>query len=535
MALAWELSIRLETRGSMFDLLIRNGRIVDGTGQTWFRASLGIMGDVVTVLKGDTSGILAGRIIDVEGSMICPGFIDMHSHSELKLMTDPAHEAKVRQGVTTETIGMDGLSYAPISSQKLEQLITFLAAINGTPPPDTRWSSVKEFLDLLDGRAACNVAFMVPHAAIRIEAMGWEDRAPTPPELDRMKELARQGMRDGAFGFATGLTYPPGAYSETDELVVISEAIADLGGFYMTHARYTKGDQLLDPFREAIEIGQRSGIPVHISHFHSPVDGMGERMIGLVDEGRNAGVDVTFDQYPYAAASTILHSLLPYWVHAGGPAVLLERIKDPAVREQIKDAVNPMWGSTLDNYVFSHIGSDKNKEWEGRSMTDLADFQSKKMVDSICDLLIEENLEVAFVARTGNPENIRTIVRHPAHMVGSDGVLTGEMPNPRTFGTFPYVLGQFAREEGLFRMEEAVRKMTALPAQRLGLQDRGILRDGMKADVVVFNPDTVEAKATFEEPKQYPVGIDYVIVNGKLVIDNGTHTGALPGRALKSK
>ena len=172
MALAWELSIRLETRGSMFDLLIRNGRIVDGTGQTWFRASLGIMGDVVTVLKGDTSGILAGRIIDVEGSMICPGFIDMHSHSELKLMTDPAHEAKVRQGVTTETIGMDGLSYAPISSQKLEQLITFLAAINGTPPPDTRWSSVKEFLDLLDGRAACNVAFMVPHAAIRIEAMG---------------------------------------------------------------------------------------------------------------------------------------------------------------------------------------------------------------------------------------------------------------------------------------------------------------------------------------------------------------------------
>jgi N-acyl-D-amino-acid deacylase len=215
--------------------------------------------------------------------------------------------------------------------------------------------------------------------------------------------------------------------------------------------------------------------------------------------------------------------------------VLLERIKDPAVREQIGDAVNPMWGSTLDNYIFSHIGSDKNKEWEGRSMTDLANFQGKKMVDSICDLLIEENLEVAFVARTGNPENIRTIVRHPAHMVGSDGVLTGEMPNPRTFGTFPYVLGQFAREEGLFRMEEAVRKMTALPAQRLGLQDRGILRDGMKADVVVFNPDTVEAKATFEDPKQYPVGIDYVIVNGKLVIDNGNHTGALPGRALKSQ
>ncbi|MDA0264945.1 MAG: D-aminoacylase [Chloroflexi bacterium] len=519
----------------MFDLLLRNGRIVDGTGQTWFRASLGITGEAVTVVRGDTSQVQAGRVIDVDGSVICPGFIDMHSHSELKLMTEPEHHAKVRQGVTTEAIGMDGLSYAPISSPKLEQLLIFLAAINGMPPPDVRWSSVKEFLDIIDGRAACNVAFMVPHAAIRIEAMGWEDRAPTPPELERMKELARQGMRDGAFGFATGLTYPPGAYSDTSELVAISQAIADLGGFYMTHARYTKGDQLLDPFREAIEIGQRSGVPVHISHYHSPVDGMGRQMVGLVDEGRNAGVDVTFDQYPYAAASTILHSLLPYWVHAGGPAAMLERIKTPAVREQIGDSVNPMWGNTLDDYIFSHIGSDRNKEWEGRSITDLAGFQSKKIVDTICDLLIEENLEVAFVARTGNPENIREIVRHPAHMVGSDGVLTGEMPNPRTFGTFPYILGQFAREEGLFRMEEAVRKMTALPAQRLGLQDRGILRDGMKADVVVFNPDTVEAKATFEDPKQYPVGIYYVIVNGKLVIDNGTHTGALPGRALKSQ
>ena len=519
----------------MFDLLITNGRIIDGTGQTWFRASLGITDNYITVIKGDTSHLTAGRVIDAAGSIVCPGFIDMHSHSELKLMVEPEHQAKVRQGVTTEAIGMDGLSYAPISSVKLEQLLIFLAAINGTPPPDVRWSSVKEFLDVLDGRAACNVAYMVPHAAIRIEAMGWEDRLPTPPELERMKQLARQGMEDGAFGFATGLTYPPGAYSDTDELVAISGAVADLGGFYMTHARYTKGDQLLDPFREAIAIGKRSGVPVHISHFHSPVEGMGQRMIGLVDEGRSADVDVTFDQYPYAAASTILHSLLPYWVHAGGPDVLVERIKDPGVREQIGDAVNPMWGSTLNDYIFSHIGSDKNKQWEGRSIVDMASFEDKKLVDSICDLLIEENLEVAFVARTGNPENIRTIVRHPAHMVGSDGVLTGEMPNPRTYGTFPYVLGQFAREEGLFRIEDAVRKMTALPAQRLGLQDRGILRDGMKADVVVFDPDTVEAKATFEDPKRYPVGINYVIVNGKIVIDDGIHTGALPGRALKSQ
>ena len=237
---------------------------------------------------------------------------------------------------------------------------------------------------------------------------------------------------------------------------------------------------------------------------------------------------------PYTAASTVLHSLLPYWVHAGGPGPLLQRIQDRQVREQLGDSVNPMWGLTLEHYIFSHIGSDKNKEWEGRSLVDLARAQSKDMVDAICDLLIEENLEAAFVARTGNPDNIRAIVRHPAQMVGSDGLLTGEMPNPRTYGTFPYVLDQFVRNEQLLRLEEAVAKMTSMPAQRLGLKDRGILRDGMKADIVLIAPDKVPAKATNHDPTQSPEGIDYVVVNGKLVIDDGTHTGALPGRALRS-
>ena len=517
----------------MFDLFLRNGRIIDGTGQTWYRGGVGVSGDTVTIVRSGEADVEAGRVIDVGGSVICPGFIDMHSHSDLILLSEPRHEAKLRQGVTTDLLGMDGLSYAPASPEKLEQLLHYLAAVNGAPPPDVRWGTVREYLDLFDGRVACNVAFMAPHAAIRVEAMGWDDRLPTEPELARMRELARQAMQDGAFGFSTGLTYPPGAFSDTNELVAVCEAIADLGGFYMTHARYSLGDKLLDPFREAITVGRRSGVPVHISHYHNPVDGMGERMVALVDEGRDSGVDVTFDQYPYAAASTILHSLLPYWVHEGGPTALLNRIRQPAIRDEIGDAVEPMWGLTLDHYIFSNVPN--NKEWEGRSLGDLARHQGKRMVDAICDMLIEENLEVAFVARTGNPDNIRAIVRHPAQMVGSDGLLTGDMPNPRTYGTFPYVLGQFARDEGLFRLEDAVRKMTSAPAQRLGLQDRGILRDGMKADVVVFDPQTVKANATFEEPKQYPDGISHVIVNGALVVDNGVHTGALPGRALRSQ
>ncbi len=521
----------------MFDVLIQNGRVVDGTGQTWFRASVGITEDTVTLLRGDTTSQAreSGRVIDATNYVVCPGFIDMHSHSDLALLSQPQHEVKLRQGVTTEILGMDGLSYAPTSPANLEMLLVYLRAINGLPPENVRWSSVKEFLDLFDRRVSCNVGYFLPHAAIRVEAMGWEARLPTVAELSRMQALAREAMREGAFGFSTGLTYPPGAYSDTDELVSVCQAIQDLGGIYLTHARYSLGDRLLDPFREAVDIGRRAGVPVHISHYHSPLDGMGQRMVDLVDQGRNSGVDVTFDQYPYAAASTILHSLLPYWVHAGGPQALLRRIQDSQVRDEIEEAIIPQWGSTLDNYIFSHIGSDRNKEWEGRSLVDLSQARGGRMVDAICDLLIEENLEVAFVARTGNQENIRTLVKHPAHMVGSDGLLTGGHPNPRSYGTFPYLLGQFVREEGLLGLEEAVRKMSAIPAQRLGLPDRGILRDGMKADLVLFDPERVAARATFEEPKQYPEGIDYVIVNGVVVIDNGVHTGALPGRALRSQ
>jgi N-acyl-D-amino-acid deacylase len=517
----------------MPDILIRGGQVIDGTGRTWFRADVGIDGDALTVLRGDTSALEAGKVIDATGLAVCPGFIDMHSHSDMALLTNPRHEAKVSQGVTTEALGQDGLSYAPISPPNLEPLLQYLAAVNGRPPDDVRWSSVREFLDLFDDRVSCNVVYCVAHAAVRIEAMGWDARLPTEGELGRMQELVAEGMRDGAFGFSTGLTYVPGAYSDTHEIVEVARAIRPYGGIYVTHSRYALGDGLLDPFREAISVGKEGGIPVQISHYHNPLDGMGERMLALVDAGRDDGVDVTFDQYPYPAASTVLLSLIPFWVHAGGPHMLLERIKSRQVRDQIKDDIFPQWGGGLENYMFSQIGSDKNKEWEGRSLVDMSRALGKSMVDTVCDILIEENLNVAFVARTGNPDNIRTIFKHPAQMVGSDGLLTGDKPNPRSYGTFPFILGQLVREKGLLRLEDAVQKMTSVPAQRLGLKDRGILRDGMKADIVVFNPRTVRATATFEEPRQLPVGIDYVFVNGRLVMEKGEHTGALPGRALR--
>ena len=519
----------------MADLLFTNGTVIDGTGAPGYRASVAVTGDTLQIIPGDAAGVDAGRIVDAAGYVICPGFIDMHSHSDLKLLTEPAHEAKIRQGVTTEALGMDGLSYAPTTPRALEQLLVYLAAVNGTPP-EVRWSSVADFLALFDGSAACNVFHFVPHAAIRVAAMGWSSRLPTAAELGRMQELTRQGMRDGAFGFTTGLTYAPGAYSDTNELAAIASVVAEEGGFYCTHSRYTLGDRLLDPFREALEIGRRSGAPVHISHYHSPVAGLGAQMTGLVDDALNQGQDVTYDQYPYPAASTILHSLLPYWAHAGGPQALLTRLADRQVRDLMVRAVEPQWGGqTLDNYIFAHIASDKNKEWEGRSLEELAQHRGGRMVDAVCDLLLEETLEVAFVARTGNLENIREIASHPAQMIGTDAILTGGRPNPRTYGTYPYVLAQFVRGEGLFTLESAIRKMTGAPAQRLGLTDRGVIRNGAKADLVLFNPQQVDTPATFDDPTQYPVGIDYVLVNGTPVIDGGRHTGALPGRALRSR
>ena len=516
----------------MTDTLITNATIIDGTGRTWSRGAVAIDGDELRLLTGDASAVDAGRVIDAEGMVACPGFIDMHSHSDFALLAAPRHEPKVSQGVTTEALGQDGLSYAPISDVNRQHLVDYLAAVNGRPPEGTEWTSVASFLALFEGASSCNVVYFAPHAALRIEAMGWADRLPTEDELAHMRRLAEEAMRDGAFGFSTGLSYVPNIYSDTAELAAIAGAVAPYGGIYVTHSRYGLGDRLLDPFREAVEVGRRSGAPVQISHYHNPVQGMGERMVALVDEARDSGVDVTFDQYPYPAASTILLSLVPAWVHEGGPARLLERIARKDVRDSIADDVYPQWGGSLADYHFAHVGSAKNKEWEGRSLEDMARAQGKRMVDTICDLLIEERLEVAFVARTGNPENIRTIMRHPAQMAGSDGLMTGGVPNPRTYGTFPYLLGQAVRD-GELRLEDAVHKMTGAPARRLGLPDRGVLRDGAKADVVVFNPDTVRAEATFEDPRRLATGIEYVFVNGTLVWDRGRHTGALPGRALR--
>jgi N-acyl-D-amino-acid deacylase len=519
----------------MLDVLIRGGLVVDGTGNPGFHAAVGIANERVTILRGDVAAIQAARTIDASGKIVCPGFIDMHAHSGLVILAEPRHEPKVHQGVTTELIGVDGNSYAPFHSHDdFLRFVELNSGLDGNPPLPGRWSTVEEYLEMFTSRVAINVVYILGNSPLRIATVGWDDKPATPVDLDNMKALLRTGMEEGAFGMSTGLDYPPGSYADTAELTALSREAARLGGIYHTHVRYSLGDRFLDPFREALDIGYGSEVPVHITHFYQRTTSPGgaARMLDLVEGAREDGLDVTFDSYPYPLSSTRLLIMVPQWAHAGGPEKLKAVLADPATREQLRREMSPRAGSWHDLWLtnFRHA---RNHRFEGRSIAQVADMLDRHPVDAICDLLVDESLEVSYVSAGGNAATLPKFVGHPLSMVGSDALLIGDFPSPRTYGTFPIILSEYVREERVMALPDAIRKMTSFPAQRLGLPDRGLLRDGFKADVVVFDPKTVKAPATRTQPKQLPVGIDHVLVNGQVVIDGGRHTGVLAGRALR--
>jgi N-acyl-D-amino-acid deacylase len=519
----------------MYDLLIRNGRLYDGTGNDWIKADLGISGDTLRLLRGDTSGVPAARAIDASGKVVCPGFIDMHAHSGLVILGQPRHEPKVRQGITTELIGVDGNSYAPMLDRRdLEHFIDLNAGLDGRPPDGLHWSSVDDYLHLFDGKVAVNVAYIMGNSPLRISAMGWDDRRPTEGEARKQLDLLARGMEEGAWGISTGLTYPPGSYATTEELIELSAVADRYGGIYVTHGRFGMGDRHTDPIREALAIGVGSGIPVHISHFNSgwPFPGAHRKLLAMVDERRSAGLQVTADVYPYIYSSTRLVSLLPEWTHDGGVPKLIERLSDEEARAKM--AADPaMQRRDPSKFLVANFSLAKNRRLEGKTLAEIMDTRGTNVVDTLCDLLLEEDLNLVQIGTNGNPVNVRAFLEHDTTMLGSDALLIGEAVSPRTYGAAPTLLGDLVREEGLLTMADCIRKLTSLPAQTLGLPDRGILRDGFKADVVVFDPETVSSPATIDNPKQFPVGIDCVIVNGTVVVDGREHTGALPGRALR--
>jgi N-acyl-D-amino-acid deacylase len=519
----------------MLDLLITNGMVIDGTGNPGFRAAVAVEDERVRILRGDLDGVQAARTIDATGHIVCPGFIDMHAHSGLVVLAEPRHEPKVRQGVTTELIGVDGCSYAPFTSDEdRRRFIEINSGLDGSPRLPGRWSTVDEYLALFDRRVAVNAAYILGNSPVRICAMGWDDRPATTAELANMKAIVRESMEAGAWGLSTGLDYPPGSYADTAELIGLSAEARRLGGIYHTHVRYSLGDRFLDPFREALDIGRGSEVPVHITHFYQRTSSPGGagRMLGLVEDAREEGLDVTFDSYPYSLSSTRLTILLPQWTHDGGPERLKAVLSSPEQRERLRKEIEPRGTSWQDMWLtyFKHA---HHHRFEGRSIAEVAEMMGKEPVDALCDLLVAEDLQVSYVSASGHGPTLPKFVGHPLSMVGSDALLIGDYPSPRTYGTFPIILAEFVREERVMGLPDAIRKMTSFPAQRLGLPDRGLLRDGFRADIVVFDPARVKAPATRRQPKQFPIGIDWVIVNGQVVVDRGQHTGVLAGRALR--
>ncbi|HJW21340.1 MAG TPA: amidohydrolase family protein [Candidatus Limnocylindrales bacterium] len=537
--------------GRRYELLIVDATVVDGSGAARFAGAVGVTRGAAgesarLVVLRDPDAIedavgRAARLIHAQGRVVAPGFIDLHSHSGLMLVAEPRHEPKVRQGVTTEVIGIDGLSYAPIPDPDvLAELVEMNAGLDGRPDLDYDWSSVASYLDRFDRGMGVNVAMLVGNSALRLATTGWAEVEAGSADMASMRSLLRESMEGGAYGLSSGLDYPPGSYATTGELADLASVAARLGGFYHSHVRYTLGDRFLDPFREAIDIGRRGSSPSHITHFYhrATFPGTPDQMLALVDEARAEGLDVTFDAYPYEWASTRLLITVPPWVQAGGPGPTKERLADRAVRDRIRDELRERGvlyagAGGIADIRLGAFRAAANLACEGRTLGDVGRERGGDLVDVLCDLLLSEDLGVNQVTPGPNLPGIRRFYQHPVAMVGTDSTFVAAKPSPRTYGSYPRILGQLVRDEALLTLEDAVARMTSMPAARLGLKDRGRIADGFVADLVVFDPATVRANATYDEPRQFPTGIDHVLVNGVPVVDGGTHTGALPGRALR--
>jgi len=523
------------------ELLVANGTLVDGTGAPGFVGHVAVTGDQVRIIRAAGDTPVASRTIDATGKVVAPGFIDLHSHSGLMMLADPRHEPKVRQGVTTEVFGVDGLSYSPLPSQRdLDALIEMNAGLDGAPHIATDWDTVTGYLDRFDAKVAVNVGLLIGNSALRISRLGWDDVPADDSALADMRAMLRDAMAAGALGVSSGLDYPPGAFATTDELAALTAEAARAGGFYHTHVRYQLGDRYLDPFREAIEIGRRGRGAVHITHFYHRETHPGgpEQLLALIDDARVDGLDVTFDMYPYEWASTRLLIQLPLWIQEGGPGPLKERLADGAARERLRTELRARGAAYTSpagwaDVRLGYFARPENMHWEGRTLADVMAERGVDAVDAMSDLLLTEDLRVNQVTTGPWSETMHHFVVHPVGMFGTDSTFIGAKPSPRTYGSYPRVLGEFVRQRQLLGLEEAVRKMTSAPAARLGVTDRGALADGYRADVVVFDPATAASNATYDEPRRYPDGIDYVIVNGAVVVDNGEHTGALPGRVVR--
>jgi N-acyl-D-amino-acid deacylase len=529
-----------------YNVIIRGGHVIDGAGNPWVRADVGIRaGRIVQI--GRLDGAQAARVIDATGQVVTPGFIDMHAHSEYVLLHDGNAQSKIRQGVTTEVVG-EATSPGPIEGPGVEPNQELLKPLR----IDLTWSTLDGYFQrLMKTRSSVNLASYVSACQVRYDVVGYENRPPTADEMEKMRRLVASTMEQGAVGLADALEATCG-YAKTDELIEEAKVVSRYGGIYGTHLR-GEGDTVLDSIREAIEIGEKANVPVEI--FHIKVAGSNNwgrmpELVALINSARARGVDINANQYPYIAANHPTLPLLPPWALEGGLDKTMERLRNPQLRIRIKHDIEnglPDWYS---NYVRQSGGwkgivigathTEKNAALPGKTVEEIGRIREKDPADAFFDLLLEEHGQVTCMPFMMNEKDVQTALREPwvdiasdGSSLSADGLLSAGHPHPRNFGTFPRILGHYVREEKVLTLEDAVRRMTSLPAQRLGLKDRGLLREGYWADVVVFDPSRVNDTATFATPKQYPEGINFVLVNGRVVIDQGNHTGERPGMALR--
>ncbi|MFG2310785.1 amidohydrolase family protein [Streptomyces sp. NPDC048566] len=535
------------------DLVIRDADVADGSGAPSYRADVAVRGGrIVSIVK---EAAAAGcqrprgtREVDAEGLVLSPGFVDMHAHSDLALLRDPDHSAKAAQGVTLEVIGQDGLSYAPVDDRTLAEVRRAITGWNGPGDDvDFTWRSVGEYLDRLDhgfgGEGiAVNAAYLVPQGTVRMLAVGWEDREATPRELERMRRLVADGLREGAVGMSSGLTYTPGMYAADAELTALCRVVADFGGYYCPHHR-SYGAGALAAYEEMVDLTRAANCPLHLAHatMNFGVNaGRAPDLLALLDRAVADGADITLDTYPYTPGCTTLVALLPSWAGEGGPEAVLARLRDDATAERIRHHLEvvgsdgchgvPVEWRTIE---ISGVGDPGLGGYVGRSVQDSADLRGEAPWVTARRLLVEDALGPTILQHVGHEENVRAIMRHPAHTGGSDGILRGAKPHPRAYGTFPHYLGRYVRELGVLSLEECVAHLTGRPAARLRLPDRGLVREGYRADLVLFDPATVAAGSTFEAPRTLPTGIPHVLIDGRFVVEDGRRTDVLAGRAVR--
>lgn len=528
----------------MAEILLKGGLVADGTGAPLARADV-LVKDGKIAAVGMNIASLNARVLDVDGLVVAPGFIDTHSHSDLDVLLRPQVLPKIMQGITTELLGQDGISLAPLPVKYIDSWRKNLSGLDGDSDEiDWTFETTENYLKMIENaHPGLNEMYLVPHGNIRMEAMGLDNRQPTEEEIVKMREITRREMEAGAMGLSTGLIYIPCAYSESQEIIEMCKVVAEYDGIFVIHQR-SEADTILDSMQEVIDIGRKSGVKVHWSHFKvcgkknwDKVDAV----LDLLEEAKKEGIMVSFDQYPYVAGSTMMGAILPPWVHDGGTDKAVSRLKDTQLRKKmVEDMENgiPGWDNFVDfagfeNIYVTSVKTQKNMDTVGLSIVELAKLRGTDTYTAAFDLLMEEENAVGMVDFYGTEEHVKRFIARPEMNCCTDGLLCPGKPHPRLYGSFPRLLGKYVRDEKVLTLEQAIYKMTGKPAEVLSLKDRGQVKAGYCADITVFDAQTIADKGTFTDPIQYPEGIAYVLVNGQVAVDHGTHTGALNGSVIR--